>query len=366
MVADAKTIIEQYQGLIFSVCKRKLDNITFMEDAIQSVYLLFYEKGIFENRDEYSSWFYWASVNACNYINKNEKKLALIKNEKTMNTLRKEDDEKEDEELYSEIELELKKVSKKNLQLILWYFFEKKTYLEIATILNSTEDGIRMRLKRLTAEMGQNIGKRKKAFDLSHLALFFNCSSKIDLTSAVGLNINIESLMVSKKILLIKKGVSNMILISKLKMIGLPLILLSTAGISTYAYDKGFFNSSKNNPIIGKEISKEKSNNQENVSPVAEKTVIYEWLESMVFFEFNNKGVKDVIKELGTLSNVKFTFNNEITVDLNKIIAQKANGISLKKALENILTPLKLTYKITKDREIEIINMPEQEVNKTK
>ncbi|PCJ54697.1 MAG: hypothetical protein COA79_21530 [Planctomycetota bacterium] len=161
-------IFFKYQSLVYSICQKRLENKMFLEDAAQSVFLLFFESNPFESRSDLSSWFYWSSVNACIYINRDERKLTRLRSDPSFeDSINVDSDDEKKDEMYTALDTEMKKMPKRNADLILWYYFDNKTYKEIASILNSTEDAIRKRIRRLINKLQQKMKTKYVTFSVS-------------------------------------------------------------------------------------------------------------------------------------------------------------------------------------------------------
>ncbi|PCJ51418.1 MAG: hypothetical protein COA79_26345 [Planctomycetota bacterium] len=351
---DSKSeIISDYQGLIYSTCKRRLDSLNYIEDAVQSVFLLYFESKDLNKQSDLSSWFYWASVNTCKYINKNERKLISTKNEflKKQDNNKTTEEKKLESEMFLAIENELNTLSKGKFQLILWYYFDKKTHKEIAKIVNSTEDAIRMKLKRLTNQISNTIQSKYKYFALAMLATFFDFTK----TQAA---INTSSIVVtaSSNIKLISLGVKQMVILSKIKATFLLVAFITTIPVTGYLIGSELISSknNENNTVLMKTEKNEKSSSTKEFK---KKSKIPPFLLKKIYADFSNTGLNFALEELSALTGIKIVISKKVHADLDD-----KTGIKFKKAttlhvaLTTLLKPKKLTYKIIKKNEIMIIN----------
>lgn len=203
-------VYRKFYALVYTTCKRFLVEKTYLEDAIQSVFLLYIKKedSIHSNL---SSWFYWASVNICKVVNKDikkhiEKSTSLYENADIPIV------ERYQEEFFFDLGGVIEKLPTKKRDMLLMRFYEKKSYSEIGSYFKCKEDSVRMMIDRTILFIKKEV-KRKDVVSSSILAHFFDNYSANTVMPMTNKFILQNSLLQQSFI----KGVQKMYLITKLK-----------------------------------------------------------------------------------------------------------------------------------------------------
>lgn len=260
-------IYKKYYPLVFSTCRRFLVSRDTLEDAIQSVFLLYIKK---EDRisSNLSSWFYWASVNICKVVNKETLKHA--KNSlPILENAAPNDERQSQEEVFKELGFALDKLPSKKRDMLLMRFYENKSYREIGSYYKSSEDSVQKMVER-TIHFLKNEIKNKEILNGAIFAQFFCLDSASPATQGANQFILQNSLLQQSFI----KGVQKMYLITKLKIaiVCLCFTIPLAIPLSTYIFadnDKPIFD--EGIQVVKPKIEKDKpmaaSLNQELITP---------------------------------------------------------------------------------------------------
>lgn len=228
-------VYKKYYALVYTTCRRFLKRQDLIEDATQSVFLLYIKKeeSITSNL---SSWFYWTSVNICKVVNADLQKLP--KSNEFLNT---QDvmpvKESENKEIFLELGRVLEKLPVKKRDMLFMRFYENLSYQEIGTYYKCKEDNVRKLIGRTLQYLESEI-KKKGFVGASFVNIFFNFNDTNGPTLIPGKFIIQNSLLQQSLI----KGVQKMYIISKLKIataICLCLILPVIIPVTNYLLADG-------------------------------------------------------------------------------------------------------------------------------
>ncbi|PCJ57826.1 MAG: hypothetical protein COA79_15195 [Planctomycetota bacterium] len=210
-----KEIYEKYYVLARSTCLRRLFNNDSIDDAIQSTFLLYIsdQKKIKSNL---SSWFYWASVNVCEVINKEIKKHGGS----SINDVNENITDFNNDAIC--LDKLINSLPKKKSELLLMRYFDNLSYFEIAEKTNKKEASIKKTINR-TVSFLQTKFKKKDVLISALLAQLFHTSK----ASSATLNSSgfiLQNTLVQQSIV---NGVHQIYLFSVLKSVLLVILLAS-------------------------------------------------------------------------------------------------------------------------------------------
>ena len=223
-------IYKKYYALVYTTCRRFLKKQDLIEDATQSVFLLYIKKedSISTNL---SSWFYWASVNICKVVNaelqKQSKGEEVLSAQGAMSNK-----ESDNSELFLELGRVLEKLPVKKRDMLFMRYYENLTYQEIGSYYKCKEDNVRKLIGRTLQYLESEI-KKKGVVSSSLIFLFLNFNDMNGPTIIPGKFILQNSVFQQSLI----KGVQKMYVISKLKIataICLCLVLPLTIPVTNY------------------------------------------------------------------------------------------------------------------------------------
>jgi len=226
-------IYRKYYSLVYTTCKRFLVEKAFLDDAVQSVFLLYIKKedSISANL---SSWFYWASVNICKVVNKDSKK-HLDKPTNIENGLEVDEGSNENKELFLELDKIIEKLPTKKKDMLLMRFYDKKSYREIGEYFKCKEDSVRMMIER-TILFLKNELKRDQTLPTVALTQFFGRDSALAPLKSPD-NFILQNSLLQQSFI---QGVHRMYLISKLKMVALVFACFMIPTITLIATKESF------------------------------------------------------------------------------------------------------------------------------
>jgi RNA polymerase sigma-70 factor (ECF subfamily) len=232
-----KDVYQKYYALVYSACQRALVDKTYLDDAIQSTFLL-YIKEEDKIKSDLASWFYWSAKNVSFVVNSDSKKQKQAKG--GASTIKV-----ENKSVEFSLDKLLNSLPKNKKELLLLRFYEEKTYAEIANIFHSNEDTIRSRINS-TIELLRGKLNRKEINLSIFLITFFKpettlvisktpyCSTFILQNSAVQQNI--------------VNGVYKLYLYAKIK-IASAILLATLVSVGVYLPLKAEFTNKVSEPI---------------------------------------------------------------------------------------------------------------------
>lgn len=226
-------IYRKYYPLVRLTCQKRLNRKNDLEDAVQSTFLLYFEKKL-EISSSLSSWFYWSSVNVCKYINNiylhdDKYKASQVKVEFNSSY-----DEFEND--FEILELIINSLSKNKREMLLMRYYDQLTYKEIGSHFKSSEESIRKKIKRMVSSLQDKY--KEQGVVISTLLMAF---IKMNQTSAADTTlIHAGSTIVNNThYQLITQGAMKMSLtaslILKTKIIS-SILLIVVASVSTILY----------------------------------------------------------------------------------------------------------------------------------
>ena len=153
-----QNFVEKYQKPIFSYLYRFLyQNKEAAEDITQIVFLKVYQNlNNIDGTKSIKSWIFRIAHNeAANYLRSSSRKKESLLDDEQWSKFSNPDDQKEDiSDQYGEIiQLALKKIKPKYREVIVLYYFEEKSYDEIAEILNSSTSTIGTLIRRAKQQL---------------------------------------------------------------------------------------------------------------------------------------------------------------------------------------------------------------------
>ena len=153
-----QNFVEKYQKPIFSYLYRFLyQNKEAAEDITQVVFLKIYQNlNKIDATKSIKSWIFRIAHNeAANYLRSSSRKKESLLDDEQWSKFSNPDDQKEDiSDQYGEIiQLALKKIKPKYREVIVLYYFEEKSYDEIAEILNSSTSTIGTLIRRAKQQL---------------------------------------------------------------------------------------------------------------------------------------------------------------------------------------------------------------------
>jgi RNA polymerase sigma-70 factor (ECF subfamily) len=306
---------------VYSTCRRFLVKKDTLEDAIQSVFLLYIKKedSISSNL---SSWFYWASVNVCKVVNKETLKHAEKSSPLFENTAVN-DESQPQEELFSDLGLVLDKLPTKKRDMLLMRYYDNKSYREIGSFYKSSEDSVQKMIDR-TIQFLKSEVKRKENLNSVFFAQFFGLNSTSIATISANKFILQNSFLQQSFI----KGVQKMYLISKLKYALILCLCLSIPlGLTISVFNKAQAdqpNVKKSEEsqrvektksiVLQKEGNNQNSNNNQKV--------VDQTLRSPIVKEEQPQANKDVLSSINEKAEIEITLydgeQNKLLIDYSK------------------------------------------------
>jgi len=159
-----KIFVERYQKPIYSYLYRFLyQNREAAEDITQSVFLKVYQNlNTIDTAKSIKSWIYRIAHNeAANYLRSvSRKKESLFDDEQWSKMADQKEHQEDNSEQYSElIQKALEKIKPKYREVIVLYYFEEKSYEEIATILNSSANSVGTQIRRAKQHLKKILDK---------------------------------------------------------------------------------------------------------------------------------------------------------------------------------------------------------------
>ena len=156
--------VEKYQKPIFSYLYRFLyQNSETAEDITQSVFLKVYQNlSNIDQTKSIKSWIYRIAHNeAANYLRSvSRKKESMLNDEQWSNVSNQKVQEDDISEQYGEIiQTALLKIKPKYREVIVLYYFEEKSYDEIAVILNSSTSSVGTTIRRAKQQLKKILEK---------------------------------------------------------------------------------------------------------------------------------------------------------------------------------------------------------------
>ena len=156
--------VEKYQKPIFSYLYRFLyQNKETAEDITQSVFLKVYQNlNNIDQTKSIKSWIYRIAHNeAANYLRSvSRKKESLLNDEQWSNVSTQKEQEEDISGQYGEvIQIALKKIKPKYREVIVLYYFEEKSYDDIAVILNSSTSSVGTLIRRAKQQLKKILEK---------------------------------------------------------------------------------------------------------------------------------------------------------------------------------------------------------------
>ena len=148
-----KIFVERYQKPIFSYLYRFLyQNREAAEDITQSVFLKVYQNlNNIDTSKSIKSWIYRIAHNeAANYLRSvSSKKESIFDDEQWSKMADQKEPEEDISKQYTDIvQTALKKLKPKYREVIVLFYFEEKSYDEIATILDSSTNSVGTQIRR--------------------------------------------------------------------------------------------------------------------------------------------------------------------------------------------------------------------------
>ncbi len=152
-ILSFSVLVNRYEKKLLRYGKRFLFNYENIEDAVQVIFVKVYENiNSFQTTKKFSPWIYRIAHNHfINIIRKTKKEPFLFFDADVIFSFSNKKDvlkEIKDEEELKEIECYLKSISAKYREVVVLYYFEDKSYKEIADILSIPISTVGIRLKR--------------------------------------------------------------------------------------------------------------------------------------------------------------------------------------------------------------------------
>lgn len=162
--AAFQKFVEKYQKPIFSYLYRFLyQNKETAEDITQTVFLKVYlNLNNIDQTKSIKSWIYRIAHNeAANYLRSvSRKKESMLDDGQWAKISPQKEQEEDISEQYSEvIQTALKKIKPKYREVIVLYYFEEKSYDEIAVILNSSTSSVGTLIRRAKQQLKKLLEK---------------------------------------------------------------------------------------------------------------------------------------------------------------------------------------------------------------
>jgi len=189
-----KRLVEQYTGLVFSVCRRKLKSSEHAEDATQVTFMLLAEKAKeMDSRVVVASWLYRTAWLTSKWMLRKE--LVHVLKEKEVSSMTPIKQTPDTELLWQEASFALDDamatLPEKYRNAIVMHYLDGKTYQEVGNVIGCTEDAARMRATRGLDKLRQVLTRRGIMATSTMIATFLG--SRVVEAAPIGLTLKIAT-----------------------------------------------------------------------------------------------------------------------------------------------------------------------------
>lgn len=162
-----KSIVEQYQDMVYTVCLRMLGNVADAEEAAQEVFVKVYRAiSSFEGKSKFSTWIYRVAYNQCISILRSKVKMFDLVDELPDTEVNEADlnglDTLSREERSAYLKQAIEALPETDAVVITLFYYDELSLEEIADITGLSNNNIRIKLHRSRKKLYQVLTKELK------------------------------------------------------------------------------------------------------------------------------------------------------------------------------------------------------------